>query len=110
VETAQIGLDAGYEEYPAGRDTFDFLVGESRHMLDAERAIHPEPADQVPFFERHWLQTLGEEDINRARFDAGRIPVGDVHQSTYERTQAELWLLEARRVAGNQAMSPSPPL
>jgi hypothetical protein len=36
------------------------------------------------------------EEINQARFDAGRIPIADLSQTKFYRSQAELWLERAR--------------
>jgi RNA polymerase sigma factor (sigma-70 family) len=87
---------ARWEEFIAGRGTLDILFGASQRLLEAERALSDKKADQVPALEAHWRRMKMLEEVNQARFDAGRVPIGDLSQSKFYRIQAEIWLEKAK--------------
>jgi outer membrane protein TolC len=96
LEAARGEYEARFIQFVAGRGTLDFLLDTSRRLLDSERAVTTKEADLVAAFERHWIVTKQIEEVNKSRYDAGRISIEDLLQSTYFRLQAEIWLVEAR--------------
>jgi hypothetical protein len=75
----------------------EFLPALSRRLLMAERALHPNAADQVIFFERHRQQArLGEAFQARRGKDFDKWP-------TFLRLEADLWLLQVRAKTGQKA-------
>jgi RNA polymerase sigma factor (sigma-70 family) len=95
-EAALTEYRARLEEFFAGRGTLDILFGASFRLLEAERALSDKKADQAAALENHWKRMKVLEDVNQARFDAGRVPIGDISQSKFYRIQAEIWLERAR--------------
>jgi outer membrane protein TolC len=65
-------------------------------LLEAERALSDERAEQVKAIESHWKRLREIEKVNEERFDAGRIPIQDVLESRFYRLQAEIRLERAR--------------
>jgi hypothetical protein len=96
IEAAQEQLEARFREFLAGRGTLDFILESHGNLYQALRALYPDPAEQLPFFEANWLQAWEAERINQARFDAARIPIQDIAGSRHERLKAALALLDAR--------------
>ncbi len=89
-------VEARFKEFLEGRGTLDILLAASQRWLDAERAVHPERADQVAALEKHWLLARRAEEVNRARHDAGRIPTKDYLQTKHVRLQTEIALQQAQ--------------
>jgi RNA polymerase sigma factor (sigma-70 family) len=85
-----------WEEFLAGRGTLDIMLQASRLLLEAEQALSDKKADQVTALENHWRRMKVTEDVNQARFDAGRLPISDLAQTKFYRLQAEIALERAR--------------
>jgi hypothetical protein len=96
LEVARGAHDARYKEFMAGRGTLDFMFDASLRLLDSERAVTDKVADVEAACERHWIFTKRVEEVNKDRFEAGRIPIHDYLEAQYYRLQAEIWLVEAR--------------
>jgi RNA polymerase sigma factor (sigma-70 family) len=92
VEVAKQWLDERHQEYLAGRGTLDILFEASRELVHAEQELSGNKADRIAALEAHLKLTKDIEEINRTRFDAGRLSRADMHQSTYYRLEAEIWL------------------
>ncbi len=103
LAAARETADARMKEFLAGRGTLDFLMASSRQMLEAEQDVSTTPTERVAALERHWQRMRLIEEINRVRYDAGRIPIQDYSDCKYYRLQAEIWLIEARGKAGKAA-------
>jgi hypothetical protein len=85
-----------WDELLAGRGTLDIYLGASLRLLEAERDLSDKKEDQVTALENHWQRMKVVEQVNQARFDAGRIPIADNAQTKFYRIQAEIWLEWAR--------------
>jgi hypothetical protein len=88
--------EARRSEFLSGRGSLDFFESCSRRWLEAELAVADTPAAVVAAYDRHWAMMLEIEVINKARYDAGRIPVHDYLESKYYRLDAEHRLLQAQ--------------
>lgn len=86
---------ARLKEFLAGRGTLAFLLEAARCWVDSERALASGSAEQRTALERHWALLWMIDRVNRARYDAGRIPIQDLAQSHYYRLEAEAWLVQA---------------
>jgi RNA polymerase sigma factor (sigma-70 family) len=85
-----------WDEFMAGRGTLDIYLGASLRLLEAERDLSDKKEDQVTALENHWRRMKVVEQVNQARFDAGRIPIADNAQTKFYRIQSEIWLERAR--------------
>jgi hypothetical protein len=110
IEAIAYSVTARYKQFMAGQGTLDILLAESRRWLEAELAQSSKPADRLAALERHWELAREVEDVNRARFDAYRIPVQDYLESRYARLDAELQWFRARQALDEpiSASGPSP--
>jgi hypothetical protein len=88
--------EARRTEFLNGRGSLDFFETCSRRMLQAELDLANTPTAVAAAYDRHWATMKEIEDINKARYDAGRIPVQDYLESKYYRLDAEFHLLEAQ--------------
>jgi hypothetical protein len=96
LEAALFEHESRIKEFLAGRGTLEFVIGSSLRRLDAELALCESEADRIAAMEDHWLRMKLVEQVNKARFDAGRIPIQDFMQSRYFRLDAEIALHRAR--------------
>jgi RNA polymerase sigma factor (sigma-70 family) len=96
LETANLEQDARMKEFLAGRGTLDFLFAGSRRLLEAQRDMSDKKEDQVAALEAHWQRMKQIEELNKKRFDAGRIGIQDYAESKYYRLEAEVWLEKAK--------------
>jgi hypothetical protein len=84
-----------FQEFLAGRGTLDFLLESVVSFLDAERAVASHsPAAQTTYYEAYWLYTRETKRINKARYEAGRIPIQDYMFSRYFLLDAQIGLLQ----------------
>jgi RNA polymerase sigma factor (sigma-70 family) len=97
LEAARTEMDARRKEFEAGRGTLDIMLGASRRLLQAEVESSQKRPDQIAAYEAHLKRMKEAEELNQARFNAGRIMVQDLAQSTYYRVEAEIWLERAKR-------------
>jgi hypothetical protein len=93
-DAGRIALAERYREFLAGRGTLDYMLGFVLRFLDAERQVAGDTADaQAAYYEAYWLQARQAELIDKARFEAGRIPVQDYTYTRYFRLDAQIGLL-----------------
>src|SRR5262249_24106235 len=85
-----------WKQFRAGQGTLDIILNGSVRLLDAERQLSKDRADQLAALEHHLERVRAIEKINQERYDAGRISISDLAQSRYFRIQAELWLEQAK--------------
>jgi hypothetical protein len=97
LEVARAGHLAVMAEFLAGRASLLVTDDWSGRLLDAERALATTPAERAAADERHWKWALRAEQVNAARYAAGRIPPGDYALSRYVRLGAEIEWIRARR-------------
>ena len=102
LEVAKTCFESRFKEFLAGRGTLDFLFSASKQWLESERALATKETDLEPAFERHWELMKQIEDVNKARYEAGRIAVHEYLETKYYRLEAEIWLLEARQKKRNK--------
>jgi RNA polymerase sigma factor (sigma-70 family) len=103
-EAANVEAHSRWLQFNAGQGTLDFLFGSSTRLMEAERLVRGAIADsrsgygrkkdRVATLEHHLKRMQEIEKVNQARFDAGRIALGDLAQSRFFRIQAEVWLYE----------------
>jgi hypothetical protein len=94
LDAAREEFEGRFREFLAGRGTQSFLEDSAQHLLQAELELADTPASAVVAHERHWIYTREIEQIDRGRFEAGRIPIQDMAQARYYRLDAELrWAL-----------------
>jgi RNA polymerase sigma factor (sigma-70 family) len=96
LEAAQTETTARWKEFCAGRGTLDICMAASQRLLQAERELSRKRADQVAAFQAHWQRMKDIEAINKARYEASRIPIQDYAQSRFNRIQAEIWVERAK--------------
>jgi RNA polymerase sigma factor (sigma-70 family) len=95
-QAASVEMESRYKDFVAGRGTLDILFGSSRRLLEAERELSDRKADQIAALERRWKILRAVEQLNQARFNAGRIPIHDLAVSRFHRLDAEIMLERAK--------------
>jgi hypothetical protein len=73
-----------------------FLNRAVRDLRDAELALSAAPADRLVVLETQWFLFANIERVNRARYEANRIPTQDYLEARYNRLGAEIQLLRER--------------
>jgi RNA polymerase sigma factor (sigma-70 family) len=96
VEAAKTWEKARHEQFLAGRGTLDILFEASKRLLEAERELSDKKADQIAALEAYFKLMKEIEEVNQARYDAGRVGIDDLAQSKYYRLEAEIWLERAK--------------
>jgi outer membrane protein TolC len=84
------------KEYLAGRIATDALMELSRLLVQAELEAAEKPADRVAPLQAHLEIARDTEKIVKARHDAGRAPVTDLHLARAARMDVEIALLRAK--------------
>jgi hypothetical protein len=95
LEAARASCEARTQEFLAGRGTLDILFESSMQRLRAELDVAPHRADELTALERHWKQSKLIEDVNRGRFEDGKIAIQDYMESVWFRL-GQLKLAQAR--------------
>lgn len=85
-------FEARFKEFEAGRGTLDFLLEAAVALREVEVALSNRKEDQLAADEQFWEAAYMTERVNRARYEAGRIPVQDYAASRYQRFDAALRL------------------
>jgi hypothetical protein len=98
VSAAYDALLSRSRQFFAGQGTLDLLIGASQRCLDADLPLSDKPTSRLTAHERHWELMRLVEEINRLRYDARRIAIQYLLQSTYARADAQLRWLRAREV------------
>jgi outer membrane protein TolC len=96
VEVAKTEFDSHNQEFLAGRGTLDILFGAGKRLLQAQRELSEKKEDQIAALEAYLKITQSIEEVNQARFNAGRINISDMAEAKYYRLEAEIWLERAR--------------
>jgi hypothetical protein len=106
VEAARTFLEARFELYVAGarESTLYALIEARRNLIDAELDLANNETDRIDVLDWGWQLARSVERINRARFEAGRLGIQDLADSTYDRLDAEIRLVQAlaKRPRGTQ--------
>jgi hypothetical protein len=95
LEVAREVMNEETKEFFAGRNTLDRLWERSSWVLEAETEAGVRPADRIEALRMHLQAAQGREDLDIARFRAGRVPILDYTTTTAARLQAEVSLLQA---------------
>jgi hypothetical protein len=82
-------------EQEVGRGLFEDLPLWSRRLLEAERALATTKEQHVTACREHLKRMQGFEEIEKARYEAGRSAIKDYAAATYHRTEAEIVLARA---------------
>jgi hypothetical protein len=95
-DAAEVELEWRWKEFNAGRGTLDILFGASERMLRSESEVDKKRDHQVHALERQLKRMQEILKVNKARFEAGRIPVQDVAQTEFYYQEAKLRLEQAK--------------
>jgi hypothetical protein len=68
----------------------------SCRWLEAERALKPQKAEQVPAYEKHLERMRSIANITNDRWRRRIITLAEVNAAEYYAVEAELWLIEAK--------------
>jgi hypothetical protein len=99
-ETALFTLTSRELEFLAGRGTLGFVHEAALSLLESELDLGGRPADRLAALERYWELVKRGEEINRQRYQDGRIAVQDLFECSYQRIVAEIRLTSARAASG----------
>jgi hypothetical protein len=94
LDVARKAFEAVDRDFLAGRGTLEFTMNWSERLLKAELAVADKPNERRAARERHIARLRAIEEVNKQRFDAGRIAVQDYLSSQYNRLDAEIDLAE----------------
>lgn len=92
-------MEARYKEFLSGRErgTFDAMVEVAQRLVQSGLELNDKPAERAALLAQYVELTKEVEKIAQARFDVARIPVDELHRARYQRLDAEIQLLRAKR-------------
>ncbi len=96
LNAARTEWDARMREFLTGLGTLEFLFGASQRLVKAQRAMSDRKEDLLTALEDHVKRMKKVEEIEKKRFDEGRIPIYVLAESTYYRAEAEIQLERAK--------------
>jgi hypothetical protein len=85
--------------YQAARASYDSVAEARQWLLQAGLELCDKPADKVALLKRYVERTKAAEEIAQSRLDAGRGTESAIHRARYQRLDAEIQLLRAKREA-----------
>jgi hypothetical protein len=86
-----------YKEFLRGSFNRDELYGAYKRLVQAGLELADKQAERVELLARYVETTAEAEQIMQERFKVARGSIGDVHRARYERLDAEIRVLRARR-------------
>jgi hypothetical protein len=92
-------------EFLAGRGTLDLCLAGTIRLRAAELAVAGTENERLAAYERCWFFNKEIEDVNEARYKAGRIPIQDYLQSKHGLLRATIELVQAGK-ANEHAFRP----
>jgi hypothetical protein len=95
-EAAQEMYEARLKEFLAARGTADILLEASALVSEAKHALTGTEADRRAALERRWQACTEAEELNRLRYESGRIPDYEYMQARHARLDAEIRLIQAK--------------
>src|SRR5262249_46245 len=75
------------------------MYGRWQRLLHAALELYQKPTEKIALLDQYLDMTKDAEKIEQARFDAGRSRIDDLQRARYERLDAEIRLLRAKREA-----------
>jgi len=93
LKAAQLAWQSQLQRFVAGRAVTDFVIDSGKRLLEAELELAKTPAAVLAAHEKYWASLYELEQMSKARFDAGRIDIGDYAETKYYRLDAELKLV-----------------
>jgi hypothetical protein len=106
VEAARTVVTRRWKEFFVGRGTLDIYLNSSRRLLAAELDLSSNQADHVAAWETHRQRMQAVYDLNRERYNAGRLSLQDVEDSHYYCLDAEIGLERAKAQVKRNQESP----
>jgi hypothetical protein len=85
--------------YQLARASYDSLAEARQRLLQAGLELCDKPADKVALLTQFVERTRAAEKIAQARHEAGRGTESALHRARYQRLDAEIQLLRAKRAA-----------
>ncbi len=95
-DAARRTYETAWANYRDRRGSDDLLYRWSIRWLDAERQLSDRPSAQVAAFQRHWERMAELERLVRRVQRAGQATIDEISAAEFYRTEAELWLIQAR--------------
>src|SRR5262249_50187192 len=92
LEAAKTVVSHRWKELYVGRGTLDIYLNSSRRLLEAELDLSSSKADHVAAWDTHRQRMQAVYEINRERYNAGRLPLQDLEESHYYCIDAEIGL------------------
>jgi RNA polymerase sigma factor (sigma-70 family) len=96
ADTALEEWDARNKEFLAGRATLDSVHGAARRLRDAQLELSETKEERLAALGKYLQLMKAVEEVQQARYDAGRIPIQDLKESKYYRLEAEILLERAK--------------
>jgi hypothetical protein len=89
------------EKYQGSRDAtleleLELELEAARQLLEAELALHDDPAERLETFQRYWEYARQTENTMAAKYEVGRVGLADYAQARFARLDAEIRMGEAR--------------
>ncbi len=97
---AAVEANARRLEFVNGRGTLEFLFGAARRLFEAELALCEKGPDRTAARENHIRLLKLIFEVNRERYNAGRIPIQDLKAAEYYLLDAEFALEYSKANAG----------
>jgi hypothetical protein len=85
--------------YQAARTSYDSVAEARQRLLQAGLELCDKPADKVALLTQYVELTKATEKFAQARSEAGRGTETAIHRLRYQRLDAEIQLLRAKREA-----------
>jgi outer membrane protein TolC len=95
-EAAKDELEARRREFEAGRGTLDLLFEAAGHALKSRTELSDKPGDHVAALQEYLDVVKDIFQINRERFEAGRIAIQDLKLAEYHHLDAQIQLARAK--------------
>jgi hypothetical protein len=96
LEAVRQVFKAAKHEQEAGRGLFEDLPLWSRRLLEAERALATTKEEHLTACREHLKRMQEFEELEKARYEAGRTNIKTYAAATYHRTDAEITLARAQ--------------
>ena len=99
-------MKARYQEFLAGRATFDVVAEVAQRLVQSGLEVSDQPAERVALLTQYLEVTTEVEKIAQLRVGAATVSVTELHKARYHRLDAEIRLHRAKREAGETKEKP----